>query len=80
MIQRKRLNLLRNILRINWLKWGETLKKGMKIQKVSRKQLADPRNGMSYNERLKRTKVEVKRVEFNFKEHGNGYATLVRLD
>ena len=56
------------------------MKRGMKIQKVSRKQLADPRSGMSYNERLKRTKVEVRRAKFNYKEHGNGYATLVRLD
>ena len=52
----------------------------MKIQKVSRKTLADKRNGMTYNERLKRTHVEVRRVGFNFKDHGNGYANVLSTE
>ena len=57
---------------------GDTLKIGKVVEKVSRRQLADPQLGMKYEDRLKMTKIEVKTSGFKVKNLGNGYAKLVR--
>lgn len=56
------------------------MRKGKKIRKVSRRQLADPKLGISYNDRLQQSKVEIRSGRFKIKEHGNGYATLMKPD
>lgn len=56
------------------------MKKGKNIEKVSRKELADPKLGMNYKDRLQQSKLEVRSSGLKIKEHGNGYATLMRLD
>lgn len=56
------------------------MKKGVDIKKVSRKELADPKLGLTYKDRIRQSKVEVKSCEFKIKEFGNGYATIMRLE
>ncbi len=45
---------------------------------LSRKQLADSKFGIKYKDRLGQSRIEPKCGKMAIKEHGNGYATLIK--
>jgi len=57
------------------------VKKVINGKKISRKQLEDPKLGLSYKERIEQTKVAVKIGGFKIEEASEGYfVKKIRLD